>query len=72
MTSPAMREMFLAPRNLLRMKEALLSLLAGDIFGQTPIWGSLRAFKFTYGVFSIMHPRRSARARRLRQLNLAN
>jgi len=70
-TTPTMREMFMAPRNLLRMKEALLSLLAGDIFGKTPIWGSLRAFKVTYGLLSLMHPFRSARARRLRQLNLA-
>ena len=43
----------MAPRNLLRMKEALLSLLAGDIFGATPIWPSVRAFKMTYSVFSL-------------------
>jgi hypothetical protein len=44
-----MRELLLAPRNLLRMKEAMLSVLAGDIFGSTPIWPSVRAFKLTYG-----------------------
>ncbi len=70
-TTPTMREMFMAPRNMLRMKEALLSLLAGDIFGATPIWGSLRAFKAAYRIFAMLHPRRSVRARRLRQLNLA-
>ena len=43
-----MRELFLGPRNVLRMEEALLSLLAGDIFGRTPIWRSLRAFKGLY------------------------
>jgi flavin-dependent dehydrogenase len=69
-TSPTMREMFLGPRNLLRMKEALLSLLAGDIFGTTPIWRSLRAFKLTYSLLSLAHPRRNARARRLRRLNI--
>ena len=31
MTRPAMRDLFMAPGNTLRMKEALLSLLAGDI-----------------------------------------
>jgi hypothetical protein len=62
--------MFMRPRNTLRMKEALLSLLAGDIFGSTPIWRSLRAFKLVYGLLSMLHPRRSARARRLRRLNI--
>jgi flavin-dependent dehydrogenase len=69
-TSPTMREMFMGPRNTLRMKEALLSLLAGDIFGRTPIWRSLRAFKLAYGLLSLLHPRRSTRARRLRRLNI--
>jgi hypothetical protein len=69
-TSPTMREMFMRPRNTWRMKEALLSLLAGDIFGSTPIWRSLRAFKLVYGLISVMHPRRSAHARRLRRLNI--
>ncbi len=31
-TNPTMREMFLEPRNVLRMKEALLSLLGGRYF----------------------------------------
>jgi flavin-dependent dehydrogenase len=69
-TSPTMREMFMGPRNILRMKEALLSLLAGDIFGTTPIWRSLRAFKITYHLLSLAHPRRNAHARRLRRLNI--
>jgi hypothetical protein len=69
-TSPTMREMFMGPRNILRMKEALLSMLAGDIFGTTPIWGALRAFKLTYSLLTLAHPRRNARARRLRRLNI--
>jgi flavin-dependent dehydrogenase len=69
-TSPTMREMFMGPRNTLRMKEALMSLMAGDIFDSTPIWGSLRAFKLVYGIISMLHPRRSARARRQRRLNI--
>ena len=47
-TSPAMRKLFMAPRNHLRMQEALLSLLAGDLFRGTPIHWSLRAFKAVY------------------------
>ena len=69
-TNPAMRELFLAPRNLLRMKEALLSLLAGDIFGRTPIWTSLRAFKAVYYAACLFNPRRSLQAMRTRAFNI--
>jgi 2-polyprenyl-6-methoxyphenol hydroxylase-like FAD-dependent oxidoreductase len=69
-TNPTMRELLLAPRNLLRMKEAMLSVLAGDIFGSTPIWPSVRAFKLTYRVFSLLHARRSAQAARRRSINI--
>lgn len=69
-TSPSMRELFLGPRNVLRMKEALLSLLAGDIYDRTPIWKSLRAFKWLYRLFSLLHPHRSALAARRRRLNI--
>jgi len=70
MTRPAMRSMFMAPRNVLRMKEALLSLLAGDIFGATPIWPSLRAFKLVYYVVSLAHPRATLAALRARARNI--
>ena len=69
-TNPAMREMFLAPRNTLRMKEALLGLLAGDIFGNTPIWASLRAFKLLYYVIALANLRRSLGALRRRARNI--
>ncbi len=69
-SNPTMRELFLAPRNALRMKEALLSLLAGDIFGATPIWGSLRAFKTVYYVDCALHPLRTLKALRRRSFNI--
>ena len=47
---PAMRELFMAPRNYLRMQEALLSLLSGDVFNHSPIRLRLMLFK---GVFHI-------------------
>ena len=62
MTRPAMQDLFMNPRNVLRMREALLSLLAGDIFGRTPIWPSLRAFKLIYYLTSMAHPARSLAA----------
>jgi len=54
--------MFMAPRNFLRVKEALLSVLAGDIFGKTPIWGSVRIFKAIYYISALANPVRSLRA----------
>ena len=69
-TNPTMREMFLDPKNVLRMKEALLSLLAGDIFGRTPIWAALRAFKGAYYLLSLMNLGRTLRAARRRTFNI--
>ncbi|MEG7744712.1 hypothetical protein U2242_15190, partial [Listeria monocytogenes] len=40
-TNPAMRELFMHPRNNWRVKEALLAVLAGDIFRGTPIGARL-------------------------------
>jgi flavin-dependent dehydrogenase len=70
MTRPAMQNLFMGPRNVLRMKEALLSLLAGDIFGRTPIWASLRAFKLLYYAVSLAHPRATLAALRARARNI--
>jgi flavin-dependent dehydrogenase len=70
MTRPVMRNLFMAPRNVLRMREALLSLLAGDIFGTTPIWASLRAFKVVYYAMSLAHPRASLAALRAQARNI--
>ena len=58
------------PRNPLRMKEALLSLLAGDIYGKTPIWTSLRLLKLVYYTESLRHWSRSWRAWRQRKLDI--
>ena len=69
-TNPTMRELFLGPRNVLRMEEALLSVLAGDLFGRTPIWASLRAFKTLYYVISFANIGRTLRAARTRATNI--
>jgi flavin-dependent dehydrogenase len=47
-TSPAIRNIFMYPRNVWRMQEALLSILAGDLFRDTPVWPRLMGFKFIY------------------------
>jgi flavin-dependent dehydrogenase len=69
-SNPLMRELFLGPRNVLRMEEALLSVLAGDIFGRTPIWGRLRLFKALYYTLSFAYLGRSLRAWRRRAANI--
>ncbi|GAC1302467.1 MAG: NAD(P)/FAD-dependent oxidoreductase [Steroidobacteraceae bacterium] len=69
-TNPTMRELFLGPRNVLRMEEALLSVLAGDMFGRTPIWTSLRLFKVLYYLVSFANLGRTLRAARSRASNI--
>lgn len=69
-TNPTMRDLFMAPRNVLRMREALLSLFAGDIFGKTPIWPSVFAFKSVYRLSSLFNGRRTLAAQRRRRENI--
>ena len=47
-TSPAIRKIFMQPRNVWRMQEAMLSILAGDLFRNTPVGPRLIGFKFIY------------------------
>ncbi len=61
-TNPTMRNLFMAPRNFFRVREALLSVLAGDIFGKTPIWRSLWAFKAIYYMTSLANLKRTVGA----------
>jgi len=70
MTSPTMRGLFMAPRNVLRVKEALLSLLSGDIYGKTPIWPSLYLFKLIYYVSALVNWRTTLAAARARRRNI--
>ncbi len=67
---PSMRDLFMGPRNVLRVKEALLSVLAGDIFGDTPIWASVRLLKGIFYLDALRHLRRSLRAKALRRLQV--
>jgi flavin-dependent dehydrogenase len=70
MTNPALRNLFMRPRNVLRTKEAVLSLLAGDIFSATPFRPSLAAFKLLYWWRSAMRPRITLAAWRRRRHNI--
>jgi flavin-dependent dehydrogenase len=70
MTNPTMRQLFMDPRNLLRMEEALLSMLAGDVFHGTPIWRSLRMFKGLYYAICLANFGRTLGAMRRRATNI--
>ena len=69
-TNPIMRDFFMGPKNIFRVKEALLSVLAGDIFGTTPIWRSIRIFKALYYVANIVQPRRAFMGWKRRRFNI--
>jgi len=70
-TSPAMRYLFANPRNLLRVEEAMISMLAGDVFHGRGVWWRLQLFKLIYLITSAAMWRealasRSARRRQAR------
>ncbi len=69
-TNPTMRNMFMAPRNIFRVKEALLSMLAGDVFGKTPIHRPLLLFKGLYYMASLFNLRRTLQAWKMRKHNI--
>jgi len=69
-TNPTMREFFMSPQNPFRVKEALVSLLAGDIYGRTPIWPSIRILKALYYLVSIGNLGRTVRAWKRRRVNI--
>ena len=69
-TNPIMRDFFMGPKNIFRVKEALLSVLAGDIFGRTPIWRSVWIFKALYYAANLFQPRRAFMAWKARRFNI--
>ena len=56
MTQPAIRELFMHPGNPLRTREAVMSILAGDIYRGTPYRPSLLAFKSIYYMSLMKNP----------------
>lgn len=55
---PAMRNLFMSPRNWFRMEEAVLSLLAGDIYSGWPVRARLYIFQTIYYITKLAHLRR--------------
>lgn len=69
-TQPIMRDFLMGPNNAFRMKEAILSVLAGDVFGKTPIWRSIALFKAVYYLANLFQPRRAFKAWQRRRFNI--
>jgi flavin-dependent dehydrogenase len=69
-TNPTMRELFMYPRNPLRMKEAVMAVLAGDIYRRSPMWLSLALFKGLYYLMSAANLRRTLAAKARRRENI--
>ena len=70
MTNPTMRDLFMAPSNVLRVKEGLLSVLAGDIFNNRAIWPSVYVFKAIYYLASLANFKRTRAAIKQRAVNI--
>jgi hypothetical protein len=69
-THPAMRDLFMTPRDYFQVRAALPSVLAGNIFGKTPICCSLLAFKAIHHRISLAHLKRTVMAWKRRKLNI--
>lgn len=57
--SPALRRLFMNPGNQFRIKAAIISVLAGDTFGRTPIGIPVFLFKLIYLMFNLSNWRGS-------------
>jgi flavin-dependent dehydrogenase len=69
-TNPTMRDLFMAPSEKLGMKAAIISILAGDLFGETRFKRGLFFFRAVYYMFSFAHLRRTFVAWRRRAFNI--
>jgi 2-polyprenyl-6-methoxyphenol hydroxylase-like FAD-dependent oxidoreductase len=61
-TTPTLRDLFMEPNNRYRLQEALLSILAGDIFRGTPLGSRVLAFKAVYYLKNLFNPKRTLAA----------
>ncbi len=66
-TSPAMRKLFAAPRNVLGVEQAMISMLSGDVYRDNGVLWRLGIFKLIYRIASLGDLREQARSHRLRR-----
>lgn len=68
-TSPAMRNLMANPRNILKVEQAVISMLAGDVFENREVRRRLWFFRFLYGISWVLTLKGSFSARRRRRAN---
>ncbi len=56
--SPVMRDLFARPRNVYRVEDGVVSMLAGDVFDDPAVMRRLRVFKTIFAITALMRPRR--------------
>jgi flavin-dependent dehydrogenase len=52
-TSPTMKRLFASPRNVLQVEQAVVSMLAGDVFDAPAVIWRLRIFRFIYAMTAL-------------------
>lgn len=70
-TTPAIRDLFISPRNVFGIQQGIVSLLAGDLFRGPMLGLRLWAFRMIYYVKTLVLFRQSLAEHRRRQRNLA-
>ena len=70
-TSPAMRNLFKRPSNVAQIEQAVISMLAGDVFSNRNVQLRLIVFRIIYGVSWLLHIKESYAARQRRLKNAA-
>lgn len=70
LTTPAMRDLIMYPRNILGVEQAIISLLAGDLFGHTRLGARLLLFRLFYYITVLLAPRQNFAAYLRRRRNV--
>jgi flavin-dependent dehydrogenase len=70
-TSPPLQSLFMAPREGFRIRRAIISMLAGDIFRGTPIRTPIALFKLLYGAHWLARFPRALASYQRRRRNVA-
>ena len=52
-TSPTMKRLFASPRNVLQVEQAVISMLAGDVFDAPGVVWRLRIFRVIYAITAL-------------------
>lgn len=71
MTNPVMRDLIMAPRDVLGIKRGVVSLLAGDVYGRGGVAARVMLFRAIYYASVAASPLRAWRAVRRRRVNIA-